>query len=366
MITHQKTLIRYGILLALLFIQSCNTAVIATPTLELSSPNPPTPTLEQPSFVPTTPTITLTTTPENLEPRLAFEPPVGFKPYQDPVVGVSVFVPENWVVTLVIPGQSAIFQSYPEDKYIGGEGFFPGDTKCDLTIRPPEIDVASHIQEIKSYTTDTIISEGETILQSGEPGIRLEVESRGRSLSMITEVNERTVVLTCFGELAPFDEVAVTIFEIPKWTTSVASDPPAGFKLYQDEVAGVSVFVPDRWIWTHVFPGQSAILQSYPEGKYIGGEAFQPLDTKCDLTIHPPDIDIASYIQQLKSDPTVTIISEGEIILLSSQPGTRLEVDSRGPSNSLVTEVNERVVVLTCFGDLAPFDEISITLSASE
>ena len=33
----------------------------------------------------------------------------------------------------------------------------------------------------------------------------------GRSLSLVTEVNERAVVLTCFGELAPFDEIAVTL-----------------------------------------------------------------------------------------------------------------------------------------------------------
>jgi hypothetical protein len=33
----------------------------------------------------------------------------------------------------------------------------------------------------------------------------------GRSLSLITEVNGRAVVLTCFGELAPFDEIAVTL-----------------------------------------------------------------------------------------------------------------------------------------------------------
>jgi len=37
-----------------------------------------------------------------------------------------------------------------------------------------------------------------------------------------------------------------------------------------------------------------------------------------------------------------------------------------GCSLSLVTEVNERVVVLTCFGDLAPFDQIAVTLGASE
>jgi hypothetical protein len=39
----------------------------------------------------------------------------------------------------------------------------------------------------------------------------MEVESMGRSLSLITQINERVVVLTCFGELAPFDEIAVTL-----------------------------------------------------------------------------------------------------------------------------------------------------------
>lgn len=102
-------------------------------------------------------------------------------------------------------------QSYPEDKYIGGEPFEPGDTKCDLTIRLPEIDVAGHILGLKSDATITIVSEDEIVLNSGEIGTRLEVDSMGRSISMVIEINERVVVLTCFGELAPFDEIAVTL-----------------------------------------------------------------------------------------------------------------------------------------------------------
>jgi peptidyl-Lys metalloendopeptidase len=139
------------------------------------------------------------------------EPPAGFKQYQDSVTGVSIYMPESWVVIEVIPGESAILQSYPEDKYVGGEPFEPGDTKCDLTIRPSDIDVVSHMQQLKSDPTITVISEQEIVLQSGKPGIRLEVDSMGRSLSLIAEVNERVVVLTCFGELEPFDEIAVTI-----------------------------------------------------------------------------------------------------------------------------------------------------------
>jgi heat shock protein HslJ len=174
---------------------------------EAPTSTPPTPTAEPPTPVPPTPTAEATET----SPPPAFEPPAGFKQYQDSVTGISVYVPESWVVTGVVPGEWAILQSYPEDKYVGGGGQHPGDTKCDLAIRPPGVDIASHIQQLKSNSTVTIVSEREMILQSGQPGIRFEVESMGRSLSLVTEIDERVVVLTCFGELAPFDEIASTL-----------------------------------------------------------------------------------------------------------------------------------------------------------
>ena len=161
----------------------------------MPTPAPPTPTAE-PTEIPPPPT---------------FEPPAGFKQYQDSVTEISVYVPESWVVTGVVPGQFAILQSYPKDKYIGGEAREPGDTKCDLTIRPPDVSVADAIQALRSDTFATIVSEQEIVLQSGELGIRMEVESMGSSISLFTEINGRTVVLTCFGEFAPFDEIAGTL-----------------------------------------------------------------------------------------------------------------------------------------------------------
>jgi heat shock protein HslJ len=154
-----------------------------------------------------------TATPEATEiaPPSAFEPPAGFKQYQDAATGISVYVPESWVVTGVMPGQLATLQSYPEDKYVGGEALEPGDTKCDLTIRPPDVSVTDAIQALRSDTSATIVSEQEIVLQSGQLGIRMEVESMGPSMSLFTEINERTVVLTCFGEFAPFDEIAATL-----------------------------------------------------------------------------------------------------------------------------------------------------------
>jgi hypothetical protein len=105
---------------------------------------------------------------------------------------------------------------------------------------------------------------------------------------------------------------------------------------------------------------------SYPKDKYVGGEALNPGDTKCDLTAHPPDINVADVVPQNRSDPPVTIVSEQAIVLRSGRSGRRFEVESMGRSLSLITEVNERVVVLTCFGELEPFDEIAVTLGVTE
>jgi heat shock protein HslJ len=177
-------------------------AAVKTPTPEQPSPVPPTPTPAPP-----TPTAEATENP----PPPAFEPPAGFKQYQDSMTGISVYVPDSWVVTGVVPGQFAILQSYPEDKYPGGGGQHPGDTKCDLTIHPPEVSVADVVGQAGSNPDLTVVSEQEIVLQSGEPGIRREVVSMGPSISVYTEVNERAVVLTCFGEFALFDEIAGTL-----------------------------------------------------------------------------------------------------------------------------------------------------------
>jgi Tol biopolymer transport system component len=137
------------------------------------------------------------------------------------VTGVAVYIPDSWIVTQIDPGQFAILQSYPEDKYVGGEGFQPGDSKCDLAIRPPEVSETEVIQGIRTESITTILSENEIVLGSGQPGVRLEVDSLGRANTLITTVNERVVLLTCFGELEPFDEIAGTI---GSW--DIASAPP--------------------------------------------------------------------------------------------------------------------------------------------
>ena len=150
-------------------------------------------------------------------------------------------------------------------------------------------------------------------------------------------------------------------------TAAPTPEPLTGFRRYVNGPSGVSLWVPESWTVVEPGPhGGSPILQSYPQDKYVGGEPRQPGDTKCDLTIHPPGTSVADVVQRLRSSPRVTIVSEQEIALQSGRSGMRFEVESMGRSLSLITEINERAVVLTCFGELEPFDEIAVTLGASE
>jgi heat shock protein HslJ len=144
-------------------------------------------------------------------------------------------------------------------------------------------------------------------------------------------------------------------------------EPPAGFVRYVDAASGVSLFVPDSWTIMEPDPrGGTTIFMSYPEDKYTGGGRREPGDSKCDLTIHPPGVSVADIDPELNPTPRVTVVSRQEIILQSGRPGLRFEIESLGPSLSLFTEINGRAVVLTCFGELAPFDEIAVTLGAAE
>jgi heat shock protein HslJ len=140
-----------------------------------------------------------------------FVPPEGFNKYQDPVTGISVHIPENWIVTGIIEGQSAILQSYPEDKYIGGEMREEGDTKCDLNIRTDGDRAEDLIEGWKSDSMTTIVAEGEFILQSGLSGQRFVIDSMGRATVFITEINQRVILLTCFGDLTQVDQIAATL-----------------------------------------------------------------------------------------------------------------------------------------------------------
>jgi heat shock protein HslJ len=151
--------------------------------------------------------------------------------------------------------------------------------------------------------------------------------------------------------------------EIHATSEAPAFEPPAGFKKYQAESIGVSVYIPETWLEHTIVEGQYVILQSYPKNKYVGGEAFEPGDTKCDLGLRPEGESMTDLIDQWKSDSLTTILSEEEITLASGQLAIRVEMDSMGRSNSVITEIDGRVVVLTCFGDFTHFDEIAATIN---
>ena len=138
-------------------------------------------------------------------------PSDGFNPYQDPQTGISVYIPESWIVTSIIEGEYAILQSYPEDKYVGGERREDGDTKCDLSIRSEGDRVEELIEQWKSNDMTTIVSEEEFNFQSGLSGQRFEIDSMGRATVFITEINQRVILLTCFGDFTRVDEIAATL-----------------------------------------------------------------------------------------------------------------------------------------------------------
>jgi heat shock protein HslJ len=140
-----------------------------------------------------------------------FEPPEGWHHYQDPATGISIYIPEDWIVTGIIEGEYAILQSYPEDKYIGGEGREEGDTKCDLNIRPEGDRSEDLIAQWQSEAMTTIVSEENFSFQSGLTGQRFVIDSMGWATVFITEINQRVVLLTCFGDFSSVDEIAVTL-----------------------------------------------------------------------------------------------------------------------------------------------------------
>jgi len=320
------------------------------------------------SPVPSTPIpATVTATLEVVGPTQppVIEHPTGYVEYQDSIAGISVYIPESWTVTGVINGQYAIFQSYPEDKYIGGEGREPGDTKCDLNLRPSASNVDELIQQWDAAPRASIISDEEIVLKSGLIGRRFVIDSMGRAVVLVVEINQRIVKLTCYGNFTPVDDIAQTLREFEPASLSPIYESAEGFNHYQDTEMGVSIDFPGSWIVTGIVPGQRATLQSYPENKYNGGETLEPGDTKCDLFIRR-DISVENFVHQMESNEAITILSESEIVLNSGQTGIRIEFDSMGRSISVITEIDERAVLLTCFGDFSLIDEIAITLKVGE
>ena len=125
------------------------------------------------------------------------------------------------------------FNPIQKTKYVGGGRREPEDTKCDLNIQPAGTNAGELIQQWESNELTTIVSDEEIALQSGSVGRHIFIESMGRSVALVTEINNRAVVLTCFGSPEPFDEIASTLngFEADP---SPIYNSEEGFKQYQD------------------------------------------------------------------------------------------------------------------------------------
>lgn len=149
--------------------------------------------------------------PENLDPE-NIAPPWEFNLFQDSTTGISIYIPQSWIVTGIVDGEYAIFQSFPEDRYVGGEPIEEGDTKCDLIIQTMGMSIDEVEQQIKSSPMTSILSEEPYILNSGQVGNRLEIDSMGKSISFVSELSGRVVSFTCFGDFSLVDEIALTIF----------------------------------------------------------------------------------------------------------------------------------------------------------
>jgi hypothetical protein len=64
---------------------------------------------------------------------------------------------------------------------------------------------------------------------------------------------------------------------------------------------------------------------------------------------------------------TFSYINHGEeVVLGSGLIGQRFIIESMGRSMTLLTEINNRAVVLTCFGDFTQVNDIASTISASK
>jgi heat shock protein HslJ len=164
----------------------------------------------------------------------------------------------------------------------------------------------------------------------------------------------------------PLLYTATATLEVVEPTQTPTFEPPSGHKEYRDSEAGISIYIPEKWNVTGVIEGQYAIFQSYPEDKYIGGERREPGDTKCDINLHPSVTSTEALIQLWQNDPMTTILSEDTFILESGLSGRRFLIDSLGQATVFVTEINQGVVILTCFGDFNLVDQIAVTLKAAE
>ncbi|MEJ2411982.1 MAG: hypothetical protein P8Y34_03165, partial [Anaerolineales bacterium] len=114
--------------------------------------------------------------------------PPGYQDYSDPSAGITISIPGSWYVTGIQEGQYAILQSYPEDKYIGGEPREEGDTKCDLNLAPDLSGPDDLKVAWENSNITTLLAEGALPLAGGGTAYRYEIDSLGRANLILVDL----------------------------------------------------------------------------------------------------------------------------------------------------------------------------------
>lgn len=195
-------------------------------------------------------------------------------------------------------------------------------------------------------------------------------EMKDDLLTIFTNSGEKLVFRSVEGNTAEDSTISIEGNQAENESVSEesvqTSNLPDGYKEYRDEISGISIKIPENWIVTGVVDGQYAIFQSYPEDKYVGGEILEPGDTKCDLNIQPQGTQVASLVEQWEVSEMTEIVSREEIKLRSGLPAERFVIDNIGRSTVFAADIDQRAVLLTCFGDFSVVDVIASTISADE
>ena len=132
--------------------------------------------------------------------------------YRSPAYGVEVDYPAGWISEG--SGDGAIFWSRPPERV--GVGGLPADlAKIDLsgelgTILTLDELLARQKQGV-AEVGGRILSEEEWTLANGLRAVRLSVSAIGDNVTLLTVVDGHPVVLTGYGDVSRFDEVARTL-----------------------------------------------------------------------------------------------------------------------------------------------------------
>jgi hypothetical protein len=130
--------------------------------------------------------------------------------YRNTLVGFELDYPAGW--SLDEAGDTDILWS--QRPIEPGSGGLPeGVLKIDISSEPNTTITLEELvaRQKQGITSDQILSEEALTLPGGMSAVRMQVSALGDSVTLMTVVNGHPVVLSGFGDLSGFDEVARTL-----------------------------------------------------------------------------------------------------------------------------------------------------------